>query len=273
MAAVRNLHIKYILVIIAITAIAVLSVVALFDRTDRMFKAENALASTQSQLSSALTELSTTTIELATTESELSQTQADLTVTRDELTKTQDTLQTTADNLAAKSEKLTTTEVDLAAASEQLAVESELATTLQSSLNNLQANYDALTTGYSYVVKDPTYKEMKSFLSADIIDSFTYTTDEYVCHDFAAQVSSNAREKKIRCGYVLIDFLDADVVGHALIAFYTTDRGLIYVEPQTDEEVRLAVGKHYWSTVISKTGVGYLAPKYDDTVEDIFILW
>ena len=280
MTAARNLHIKYILVIVVITAITVLSVVALFNRTDRMFKAENALASTQSQLTDTLTELSTTTSELATTKQILSQTQAELTVTQedlsetqDDLSKTQDALQTMSDNLADTSEELTNTEADLVTASEQLAVKSELADTLRSDMDNLQSNYDALTIGYGYVVKDPTYRDMKSFLAADTTDSFAYTTNEFVCHDFAAVVAGNAREQKIRCAYVMIDFIDDGTPGHAIIAFNTTDRGLIYVEPQSDEQVNLRIGYSYWLSIVPKPGYYYDKPDYDDTVEDILALW
>jgi len=46
--------------------------------------------------------------------------------------------------------------------------------------------------------------------------------------------------------------------GHAIVAFDTTDRGLIFVEPQTDKiHEDLDAGDSYW----------------DETIEEIDIYW
>jgi hypothetical protein len=247
--------------------------VLLYTNANQLTNTRQELASTQNTLTSTQADLAVTEANLAITETELSQTQSKLTTTQADLSDTQNELKTTNQQLEDTSSQLTQAQADYTKSLKSLDTEKALSAELQSSLDNLQVNYDSLTTGVGYLVKDPTYQEMKAFLAVDTTDSFAYVTDEFVCHDFAAQVSYNARLKNIRCAYVLIDFLDPNVVGHAIVAFKTTDRGLVYVESQTDEEVRLAVGTHYWSTVITKNGLPYLPPDYDDTVEDIFCLW
>jgi hypothetical protein len=44
------------------------------------------------------------------------------------------------------------------------------------------------------------------------------------------------------CGFVLLCF---DQGQHAVVAFNTTDRGLIYIEPQTDAAIEPKVGGKY----------------------------
>jgi hypothetical protein len=55
--------------------------------------------------------------------------------------------------------------------------------------------------------------------------------------------------------------------GHTIVAFETTDKGLILVEPQFDQEVNLAIGKSY-----SKINNFTPAPR-DDTVKRFVIIW
>ncbi len=266
----RSLHIKYILVIVILFVITALSVTAMFNRTDRMFAAEEALTSVQSQLATALYEVETTQSELTMTESELTLTQTELSTTRSELTETMSTLQITSGNLADIEQKLTNIEAEYTVASEQLAIETTRADSLYSDLGKLQINYDRMTDGYGYVLTDPTYQEMKRFISADRTDANEYVDDSYVCGDFSADVKKNANEQKIRCAYVVIDHPDT---GHVIVAFNTTDKGIIYIEPQSDEEVNLQVGNKYWQCVVPRPGYFYTAPDYDDTVLKYTKVW
>ena len=231
------------------------------------------LASTQNELTITQANLALNQANLGILEAKLSQTQSDLAKTQAELSATESELETTTEKLRETSSQLTQTETEYTETLTALNKEKELSIELQSSLDNLEANYNSFTAGYGYVTKDPTYKEMKAFLTADITDSFDYVKNEFVCHDFGAEVTGNAREQRIRCAYVLIDYIDDDTPGHAIIAFNTTDKGLIYIEPQSDEEVNLRVGYHYWSSIKAKPGYYYTEPDYDDTVEDILALW
>jgi hypothetical protein len=120
-------------------------------------------------------------------------------------------------------------------------------------------------TSTGYALHNPTYQEMKTFLSQDNTDSKTYAEDKYVCVDFSAAVNNNAEAEGIRCA--IVDIFHPEGYGHTVVAFETTDRGLIYIEPQFDREVELVIGKSY-SQINNFTP----APR-DDTIERFVIIW
>jgi hypothetical protein len=236
------------------------------------------LNDTKTELASTLTELTTTQADLTSaqtslsnTETQLSQAQSNLASSEAKLAVTRTDLETASQALDEKSTQLARAQADYAASVKALDTAKSVSVELQTTFANLQANYASLTTGYGYVMKDPTYQQAKAFIAADATDSIAYVDDEFVCHDFAAQVASNAVSQKIRCAYVLIDF--SDPPGHAIIAFNTTDKGLVYFEPQSDEEVNLRIGYSYWLSITPKPGYYYERPSYDDTVKEIFALW
>ncbi len=85
---------------------------------------------------------------------------------------------------------------------------------------------------------NPTYAELVAFIKEDITDSKLYVQGlklqegiiiGRVCADFAEEVHNNAEAKGIRAAWVGID-LRGNEDGHALNAFETTDRGLVYVD-------------------------------------------
>jgi hypothetical protein len=163
-----------------------------------------------------------------------------------------------------------TTQASLTQTQNQLTTANEQFNSLQTDFDSLHVNYVRLTAGYGYVLSDPTYQQMESFLAADKTDLNTYNATTYNCVNFSADVIANAAKSKIRCAYVNIDERDS---GHAIVAFNTTDRGLIYIEPQTDEEVNLQVGRHYYQCIIPDPGYHYFPPGYDDTVVSFVVIW
>jgi Tfp pilus assembly protein PilE len=266
----RSLHIKYIIVVVILAAITVMSMMAMFNRTDRMFAAESALADVQGQLTESQIDAASTKASLTTTTTKLATAEDKLTETQTELSLAENTLEATTASLNETAEKLAKTEDEYTVASEQLSIETNRADSLADDLGNLQVNYDRMTTGYGYVLKDPTYQQMKSFIAADRTDANEYIDDSYVCGDFSADVKKNANEQNIRCAYVVIDHPGT---GHVIVAFNTTDRGMIYIEPQSDEEVNLRVGKEYWQCVVPRPGYYYVAPDYDDTILKYTNVW
>lgn len=86
---------------------------------------------------------------------------------------------------------------------------------------------------------NPTYAELVAFIKADTTDTKGYVEESlaikglrfegYVCADFAEDVHNNAEAAGIRAAWVGIDFYEG-VEGHALNAFETTDRGLVYID-------------------------------------------
>jgi hypothetical protein len=120
-------------------------------------------------------------------------------------------------------------------------------------------------TSDGYILHNPTYQEMKTFVAQDSTNTNTYMEDKYVCVDFAAAVNNNAEAKGIRCA--VVDIFYPDGYGHTVVAFDTTDRGLIYIEPQFDQEVKLVVGRSY-----SQLNNFTAAPR-DDTIERYLAVW
>jgi flagellar basal body-associated protein FliL len=115
------------------------------------------------------------------------------------------------------------------------------------------------------VPHNPTYQEMKAFIAQDTTNSMSYEEDEYVCVDFSAAVNNNAEAEGIRCA--IVDMFHPEGYGHTIVAFETTDKGLIFIEPQFDREVELIVGKSY-SQINNFTP----APR-DDTIKRFVIIW
>jgi len=115
--------------------------------------------------------------------------------------------------------------------------------------------------GWGCFVKDPTYDEVKSFVRKDTTDRLRFAR----AHDFSATFKNNAYESGYRCFYVWIYFRDGT---HAIVGFNTTDRGIVYVDPQTDEFVKnLRVGVDF-DDLISDY---YLAG--DSVIEDFGYMW
>ena len=61
--------------------------------------------------------------------------------------------------------------------------------------------------------------------------------------------------------------------GHSIIAFDTTDNGLVYFEPQSDWIARPVIGKRYYQCVEPEPDYYYTAPPHDDTIMDILVIW
>jgi len=127
--------------------------------------------------------------------------------------------------------------------------------------------------GHGYTLKDPTYKEVITFLRQDKTDENEYVEDTYgvyVCSHFARDVGNNAEEAGLRCAYVELRYPEG---GHAIIAFDTIDEGLVYFTPQTDERVKPVIGKQYYQCIEPKPGYYYKKPSFDDTIMDILVIW
>jgi len=75
----------------------------------------------------------------------------------------------------------------------------------------------------------PTWQELMAFLAADITDKKPYNADSFACVAFAEELHNNAEAAGIEAAFVGVQFGDREV-GHALNAFNTTDRGLVFID-------------------------------------------
>ena len=127
--------------------------------------------------------------------------------------------------------------------------------------------------GHGYTLRDPAYNEVITFLWQDKTDKNEYVEDTYgvyVCSHFARDVGNSAEEAGLRCAFVELRYPEG---GHAIIAFDTIDKGLVYFTPQTDERVKPVVGKRYYLCIEPKPGYYYEKPSFDDTIMDILVIW
>jgi Skp family chaperone for outer membrane proteins len=253
---------------ICIIALAAFGVI----KTGQLADTRDLLASTQNEITGTKADLSSTQGQLITTEAELSQTEAEITEVQTELSDTQNELQDTNLQLKDTTSQLTQAQADNKNAAEVLAAKQALTTTLQDGIDNLQVNQSRLTTGYGYELKNPTYRECKAFMAADKTNSHAYVIGSYIYSDFVDEIKTNAMKQKIRCAFVSVHFAGGGAP--YIIAFETTDKGMVYFEPTTDEEVKLEIGKQYWTEcVIANPSHYYIDPEWDDTVAEVFIVW
>lgn len=113
----------------------------------------------------------------------------------------------------------------------------------------------------------PAFTELKEFLAQDETNLNPFIPGEYVCFHYAADLNNNAEANGIRAAYVRIHTKNW---AHALVAFETADRGLIFIEPQSDRKVTLTTGKPYpWH----QAGAYPLTGDLNDPIVEIQIIW
>jgi len=236
------------------------------------------LGSTKEELGSAETELGSTKEELGYTKTELDSTKGDLDYTKIELDSTKGELDYTKTELDSTKEELGSAETELTSTLDTLStIQDELDISRDElvgreiELTDLKIGYEGLMTGHGYTIKDPTYSEMMHFLRIDDTDRAEYTEGEYECTEFSADLCNRAEEEGIRCAYVMIRF--PGEIGHAIAAFNTIDKGLTYIEPQTDDLVGVEIGKYLHECVVPEAGYYYEKPDFDDTIEEVLIVW
>jgi len=97
-----------------------------------------------------------------------------------------------------------------------------------------------------------TFAEVIDFIKKDPTDTNEYRNGIYVCGDYAEDVHNHAEAAGIRAGWVGVDFYDSNI-GHAINAFETTDKGLVYVDcTELDFVAYVVVTEHYGCIEIDK---------------------
>jgi len=79
---------------------------------------------------------------------------------------------------------------------------------------------------------NPTFDQLMSFLEQDSTDTYTYMEGYLIgriCGWFAERVHNNAEQAGIKAAFVAVNFVDTRT-GHALNAFNTVDRGLVFID-------------------------------------------
>jgi hypothetical protein len=195
---------------------------------------------------------------------------------------------------------IATLEMNLEIANNSLAQAQEDLTSAQQGLSSVESELELYKDTYGSVVSsdvqppyqdadiinyatasNPTWTQLLDFLRRDRTDEGVYVPGVYMCGDFARNVHNNAERAGIRAAYVAIELGGAN---HALNAFKTTDRGLVFIdctglvlwEPgpsNCDKIVDVRLGKRYvpkslfpesgWSVTWESIGI----------VHDLEIYW
>ena len=139
-------------------------------------------------------------------------------------------------------------------------------------------------------LRNPSWAELTDFLYEDDTDEMEYVYPTTVCFDFAQRLQKNAKAAGWRCAFVEVELEGypdwygygiPSSTGHALNAFETTDKGLVYIDctaapgyrGNADKTVDVKVGGQYipkslfpepgWSSTWGNMG----------TVLDVQIRW
>lgn len=219
------------------TVLAVILILALLATAGYGFNTTRDRDSVSALLKESQSALSATQEQLSSLSTGLSSAQAQIDSLNKTVTSLQAELSTTKSQLAAR-------EAELQQYKQMVGV---------AVLNNVQPPYHlGVETERVNLINnpnatDPTWQNLKAFLLANPTDDYTYVDGLFVCGDFAQMLYNNAEAAGIRAAFVTIDFV-GEKVGHAVNAFQTTDRGLVYID---------CTGRGLQSSTSSATQVEY----------------
>ena len=95
-------------------------------------------------------------------------------------------------------------------------------------LNTVLGDGDPVTLYENDRAEDPSWDQLRQFVLNDDTDEQLYEAGSFVCADFAAMLHDRAEAAGIRAAFVNVVLTAGP--GHALNAFNTTDRGLVYID-------------------------------------------
>lgn len=256
----------FIIMGLALVAAIVYSVVITRDRNalnTELESVQSVLASTQAELSSIKQTLTSTQAELSSMKQTLASTQAELSSIKQTLTSTQGKLEDAEAELSSTKQSLMSTQARLSSTKQSListqidlaSVQNELETTkvkLETTEAELELYKETLGgevfsgvpppyqkggLGMSPEVNltinstaaNPTWQQLITFLLTDPTDNGIYRESTFNCANFAEMLHNNAEAAGIKAAFVAVLYQDEEE-GHALNAFRTTDKGLVYVD-------------------------------------------
>ncbi len=113
-----------------------------------------------------------------------------------------------------------------------------LATSLASCYNPISQAYTTDNNTKVIVLHKATYQQVINFLGTDNTDKYTYSLKDFDCTDFAIKLRADAQGDDIDCGIAILSLETPDGelarYDHAINVFNTSDKGLVYAEPQVN---------------------------------------
>ena len=170
----------------------------------------NNLLQTRSELNRLRTEIEVLEMNLEESEHRLDQTEEELTSAQQELTSAQ--------------RELSSAELTISSLESKLELYEDTWGSVSSDVQPPFQGADIVNYG---TASNPTWNQLRNFLLKDKTDEKAYVSGVYMCGDFASDVHNNAERAGIRAAYVAVDLPGGY---HALNAFKTTDRGLVFID-------------------------------------------
>jgi len=191
-----------------------------------------------------------------------------------------------ADNsLAQAQEDLTSAQQELSSAELTISsLESQLELyedTWGSVSSDVQPHFQGADIVNYGTASNPTWARLLDFLLSDRTDQKAYVPGIYMCGDFARDVHNNAERAGIRAAYVAVELPGGY---HALNAFKTTDRGLVFIDctgleasesgpSNCDKTVDVRLGKRYVPKSLFPESGWSVTWESMGTVHDVEIYW
>lgn len=127
---------------------------------------------------------------------------------------------------------------------------------INTNLQEMISHVNLQKIGDTYQLHDPLLSDVTQFIANDTRSNISVELD-------------TAKAQGIQCAYVIVRIVSSSSGEYELIGFNTTDKGMVYFEPQTDYRVFPVIGKNYPDCV---EGTPYSAP-FDETITGILVIW
>ena len=191
----------------------------------------------------------------------------------------EDTLGNTEEELASAQQELNSAELTISSLDSELALYKDTYGSVVSS--GVHPPYQGADIVNYETASNPTWARLLDFLRNDRTDERAYVSGVYMCGDYARDVQNNAERAGIRAAYVAIDLSSGN---HALNAFKTTDRGLVFIdctgllasEPgpsNCDKTVDVRLGKRYVPKSLFPESGWSVTWENMGTVRDVEVYW
>lgn len=119
---------------------------------------------------------------------------------------------------------------------------------------------------YDLLLKKPTFDEVMAFIKEDGTDQMMVAN----CLTRAERLNNEAINRGIWCYVILFNYFTGSSYGfHAIVAFDTKDKGLVYIEPATDDVVKCDIGVEY-SEQLCKSK--WICPTYKMFIKQIGVI-
>jgi hypothetical protein len=133
---------------------------------------------------------------------------------------------------------------------------------------------EVMVTGNVTIPQKITSTQAQAWLKKDATNTMPYNDKTFNCIDYASVVKNNAELDGIRCGFVYIE--NEVGVAHIIVVFDTTDKGLLYAEPQFDwllSEPKTGMVYHQIVADAAKNYGTKFTPTNTSKISKIRIIW